>query len=238
MSPVKKGAALYYDPTEAMPEGYAAALAQYMAGKGQTFPSPTGTTGGETPMAMGGTPRAVGAEYGPYTQYLMRLGLGGGGYMTPAQRYQASLYDPLQALYGLEQRFVGAPGMGAAPGEWGDYIGRGYAYNPAEMYGRAGGMLGGLMGMSPAQREEYGMTWGVGYPELGAGEPERLGLSMAEQQALVGMALRPSWGPYGAQRMAGRLPQEEQLWMQQQAQGEVISFLDYLRRKYNMGRYV
>ena len=173
-----------------------------------------------------------GVAYGPFTQYLQRLGIGatGGG---PAGGYLRSLYDPLQSLYAQEQIY--APLMGSTPGGWGDYLGEGYTGVPRTMYDRARQILRQLMATPYEKRAEMGLTWEPTYPE-GGGEGREV--SQSSQQALLQQALAPIWGYGGAGRFQQRLPVEEQIWLQRKAEGEGKSFLEWLRDKYNLARFV
>ena len=179
------------------------------------------------------TPATLGYEYGPFTQWLSKFGLGatGGG---PAGAYMRSLYNPARELWQQEQIY--APLLGTQPSEWGPYLGASYTGEPGKMYAQAGQTLRGLMGATPEQREAMGMTWGATFPEEGMGTPERE-IPQTAQQSLLGLAMRGAWGPVGASRFKTRLPVEEDIWLQQRAKGEPKSFLDWLRDKYSLGKY-
>jgi len=165
---------------------------------------------------------------GPFTEYLRRLGLGGGGYWNPAQRYQASLYDPMRTLFQQEQTF--APLTGGIPGGgyWGDFMGQ-YLNQPRAVAQRAGGVLGSLFGATPGQRGELGLGFEPAYGE--AGQDIDTGEGMSTLQALIAQALRPQWGAYGGARFAQQLPQMQQQWQLSPQQ----TFLDYIKNKYGLG---
>ena len=179
-------------------------------------------------------PYNPGAEFGPFQQYLNAIDVGvtGGG---PVGAYQRSLYDPTQRLHGLEQGFAGV--TGATPGPFGNYILENQT-DPGALYGRAGEILRSLYAAGQTGREEFGATFGdqFGEPlENLRGEP----VPTTQQQTLFDLALRPQFGARGARQFAGRLPIERQLFTERQSQGTntATNFLDYLRDKYDLGRF-
>ncbi len=173
----------------------------------------------------------VAPDYGYKQQYYGRLGIGAG---TPgaAAGYLRGQYNPLRALYGIEERFAPFLDEGAGQGSWQNYL-RPSARLTEPLYRgrRAQNILSQLVGQSPTGRAERGMTWGPTYDEFGQATRE---VSQAEQQDLLSMALASRWGPRGAARFAGRLPVEEELWMEGQAGGATTPFLNWLNTKYGL----
>ena len=113
------------------------------------------------------------AAYSPYTQYLESIGLLTPGFRTPAQSYQQSLFDPIDRLYGLEQRF--APAVGRTPGSrahWLDFNAAGMADDPGRIYDDARSILSGLFNLGAQGRAERGVTFSPFYPvEAGGAKP-------------------------------------------------------------------
>jgi len=229
----------FYNLPEDGIQGWIDAWNIWKDANGQTTP-PVTTPPVTTPPVQGGTnvPTSDSEAFGPFTQYLARLGIGatGGG---PAAGYQRKLYDPLRTLYGLEQTF--APVTKATPGLWNNYLeGNTYAGNPSLIYGRAGDILSQLYGAGQAQRESLGASFS---PEF-EGESAVRAVPRETQQALLYQALVPKLGYLGSQRVANRLGTEEDIWLAQQgaAAGATTSqptsgFFDYLVNKYGLSRF-
>jgi hypothetical protein len=175
----------------------------------------------------------------PYTQYLAAQGLLGERTFSPAEGYRRGMYEPLRSIYGLEQTL--APALGSTPGLWQNYMGGfGDARSlPGNIYNRASALLRGLYGLGGAGREAAGVGFSPQYLEGDEVIPP--GVSQAQQSALFSQALRPQFGFQGAQRFASRLPVEQNLWEQQAAVGGGGggggTFLDWIRDKYNLGRF-
>ena len=157
--------------------------------------------------------------YGPWAGYATRRGLFGRRAYNPAEQYRAAQFDPLSRLYEIQQGLSATyPGMKSGTpylSEWSSQY-----ENPWAMYSHARNLLGATRGLTP---EELGGA-GLFYP--GQGEQGR---NLAD---LLRLALRQQYGRYGAEGIAGRLPQMRERWMQQYptAEGQVgSSFLNYLR---------
>jgi hypothetical protein len=182
--------------------------------------------------------------YSPYTDYLTRAGLLGGGQdwrYTPAQQYRESLYPPIQEAQQLEQRFGGALGLSPRPIE--DYLGAnvsGFVEDPRTIYAGASNILRQLLGMGAGGRAQAGVTFSPRWTEEGGMIQGDVGMKMGEGQAgqLMQQALRGfGGGRKFAQRFAGRMPEEQHMWEQQRATGLAEGgtnqfFLDWLAAKY------
>lgn len=169
-----------------------------------------------------------------YTSYLNRLGLGTRNYWNPSEQYVASQYDPLQTMYGIQGRIAGATQIGggtspyAAPGRFTDWA---PSYQNQDIYGGARGLLKTILAASPEQRS----AWGSTYDPIYSGGELSSRNNLSELQQLIQTALRPSLGRQGSQFISSRLPQEQQMWANNQATGQQTgSFLDYLMSKYNL----
>ena len=180
----------------------------------------------------------VNAEaYGPFTEYMQKLGLGG-GYQNPAQTYLANLYNPIRSLWEQAQPIraaAGTPGMATAT--WPDYIFNTFVGREGKMgilQNQSADILNQLLGYSPETRQ----TWGLNYepthnPLTGAQEWE--GKNLGDLQDLMTLGLRGRFGPQGAGWAAGRLPYFQQEWQLGQAGGgQKQTFLDYIKAKYGL----
>lgn len=179
-----------------------------------------------------GTGEEPNVEYGPFTQYLRSRNLRatGGG---PAGAYRRSLFDPYASLYGLEAAedapFSRLPG--GVTRTFGDYLlNRGGA--PKDIYGGARDILKQLYALGQTGREERSLDFGTG------GEYEDI-VPEKQQNALFRLGLRPFFGSAGGPALAGRLPTEREIYSERRAAGAAVpgNFLDYLRDKYNLGRF-
>ena len=151
--------------------------------------------------------------------------------LSPFQQYINNMYEPLQALGGMQGAFSQMPGRGQGlGGNWaptGDYMTQWmqpYMKNPASMYNLANRMLGETLNMPYSERE------GVA------------GLTGTDIGGLLGMGLRGSGLGPGAQWLAGRMQPEMENWQQQYPEWDPAvsqggSFLDYVKQKYNLGRF-
>jgi len=161
----------------------------------------------------------MGEMYGPWAGYATARGLFGRRAYNPAEQYRAAQFEPLSRLYEIQQG-LGQTQPGMQPGtpylsEWSSQY-----ENPWAMYSHAQNLLGATRGLTP---EELGGA-GLFYP--GQGEQGR---NLAD---LLRLALRQQYGRYGAEGIAGRLPEMRERWMQQYptAEGQAgSSFLNYLR---------
>lgn len=192
--------------------------------------------GGEGPPPSGGDQ----PEYGPYTQYLAQIGRGAAEY-GPAAGYERGLYDPLRGLYEAEQRFapvgMAQGGATAGPGEWSSYMQQGGAGigGQANMYNRASALLKQQMGLTPAERSAYGVSWAPTFSETGDAGYD---VSPEMQKLLLQMGTRSAYGARGSQRFASQLPREREIWLQEQTAGSQEGFLDYLNAKYGLGSFM
>ena len=173
------------------------------------------------------------------------LGATGGG---PGAAYQRSLYNPYRTLYELEAR---PPGGGADEGAplarlpggqeqtFGDYLlTRGK--QPSDIYGRGRELLSQLYSLGPTGRTERDLDFEVSYPEEGAGTGTTgTGLNMSNLRDLLGLGLRPFMGSAGASGLSRRIPREQEMYSEALSRNATSGgFLDYLRNKYNLGRFV
>jgi hypothetical protein len=162
---------------------------------------------------------------GNLSQYLMHWNLPptGGG---PGGAYDRDLFSPYERSYGLEQIF--APVTRALPGTFADYL-MNQPTGTEAIYGRAREIMSSLYGAGQAERARLGLTFEAGQ-----------GLSRIQPlSCLLELALRPYFGSTGGPRIASRLPVEQELFAEEQRQGRATapSFLDYLREKYDLGRF-
>lgn len=192
------------------------------------FPVPTGPYGAVPLEAT--APMSIPGAYGPFTQYLKRVGLGAGNYWNPAQRYLAGLYEPLRGLFEMQQP------LGAALGQrtpyWGDFMSK-YLGQPRNVWQQYANLLGGLFGMTPESRGEWGFSFEPQYGEFG--EQSYEGMPLSFLQNLVTGGLTPSLGRIGAGWLAQRLPYMQTQW---ELAGPEQTFLDYIRSKYNLGQWL
>ena len=185
----------------------------------------------------------IGAQGGsPYAQYLEALNLPLGAY-SPAQGFQRSMYQPWQNLFGMEQQFAPTAGY-SEPGVWSDYlkravgdpttggnVGRGIG----NLYQRAGQLLAGLYGAGATKRASQFQSF---QPSYGEGGEYTGDVGIGTQQELLRQALRPYYGYQGAQRFASNIPREQAQYLRlSEGIGQPESFLDWLRRKYDLGKY-
>ena len=214
-------------------------------GGGQQQPTPTVLTAeqqrlldlakAEEGLAGGAGTTDQSAEYGPFTQYLRSRNLGatGGG---PAGQYQRGQYEPLRDVYELADLFKASTQKG--PGPFAEYLlaNRGGA---REAYGRAGDVLRDLYAAGPEARNLASQRFGVTGFDPETGDTER-DLSTATQRKFLRYALSPYFGVRGAAHLTGETSFDRLEKMHKEAQslgGQVPGFLDYLRQKFNLGRY-
>uniref|UniRef100_A0A6H2A0P8 Uncharacterized protein n=1 Tax=viral metagenome TaxID=1070528 RepID=A0A6H2A0P8_9ZZZZ len=183
--------------------------------------------------------------YDPYTAYLQQIGIGGRQYLNPAEQYQRGLYDPLQTMYGLQQRYQLLPGAGvpAPGGSFVDYASQ-FGGDRAAVGQRARQLLNALYSTNPTARGEEGFAYEPRFGETGAGQGVIAaggvegveGGDINELMELLQLGMRAKMGARGAGYISGRLPREQQIWTSQQAGATPSnqSFLDYLRQKYNL----
>lgn len=183
--------------------------------------TPGGGAGGTyTPPEIGGTDMANGLgplreRYTPEEMYRQGMGIPQQGYMNPWQKYLMNRYEPVSYLNRLQQSIGGA--LGQPPATPYEDI---YAQNLpiGGRYAEAGNLWSQLGGMTGTQRE----TAGIG----------------AEDYAnILGMAMRPTYGRYGAQIAQQAVPgyqQEYERISREQGAAPAPTFLDYLRMKYNL----
>ena len=175
------------------------------------------------------------AEYGPFTQYLRSRNLGatGGG---PAGQYQRGQYEPLRDVYELADLF--AASTNKPPGPFGQYL-LGNRGGVRESYGRAGDVLRDLYAAGPEARNLASQRFGVTGFDPETGDTER-DLSTATQRKFLRYALSPYFGVRGAAHLTGATNFDRLEKMHKEAQslgGQVPGFLDYLKQKFNLGRY-
>jgi len=182
----------------------------------------------------GGTGTDTAAPYGPQTQYLRALGIGG-GYQNPAQKYLANMYDQFRNIWALQQPINTA--TGGTSQDWGQYIGN-LGGGMQNVYSQAANTLSKLLGMSNADRATAGFNFEPQYDPV-TGEKltstETGELSIANLQSLLGQGTAQRFGPIGSNWLSGRIPQLQQDWQLGQAGGGTgTTFLDYLMKKYNL----
>jgi len=177
----------------------------------------------------------------PWTGYLNRLGIGGKVNYNPAERYQASLFQPLQNMYDISEVQARA-GMG--PQKYttlSDYLtGAGMptagtgAKGMTPLFGQAAGLLKNLFGATPEQQGFFGYEPGSSIPEGGTEAVYDPG-NIAQLQQLMKYGLRETGGAAGSQFVANMLPKLQQAYYGQKVgvgTGGVTNFLDWARQKY------
>uniref|UniRef100_A0A6M3J0G4 Uncharacterized protein n=1 Tax=viral metagenome TaxID=1070528 RepID=A0A6M3J0G4_9ZZZZ len=189
-----------------------------------------GTTGGTT---TGGTTGAstLGPDehFGPYAQYLRARGMGAGqAYMNPAQRYTAGLYDPLRSLWESQQAVYGPQNVPTSG--WQDFINQYTGGNQGIMGGFAN-VLANLLGLGNEGRAQSGLTFQRTFDPYGTGTSQYEGQNLDLLQNLLSGGLANRLGPLGAGYLANRIP-----FMQTQYEMNPgsMSFIDYLKSKYNL----
>lgn len=173
--------------------------------------------------------------WGPEAEYLQSIGQGTPGYRDPSQRYRANLYDPIRALFQLEEKVN--PEMGRAPaGDWASYVPQFGVGGYGAIAGRAREVLSRLLGMTPAARELGGLSTQPSYdPETGGAELQPGAMSPAELQNLVRLGGASAFGRGGARWVAGRMPEMRTQWEAAGAGGnQPLSFLDYFKQRYGL----
>lgn len=186
---------------------------------------------------------------GSFGQYLGKFGLTG-NYLNPAQAWLKRQYDPLQLMYNLQGRLATAPNSMAAPGTWGDWVGRqmgtylpetpswakeGFTQTPNAL---ARYLLGNIFRSGNETRQTTGTTYEPEINEEGRAVTGQGG-RLSELQDMLLMALKPSLGYQGANFIAGRAPDVRDQWLGLQAQGQSPgTFLEYLQSKYGLNRFV
>ena len=96
-----------------------------------------------------------------------------------------------------------------------------------EVYEEAARILRGILGMTPAEREQAWLTFEPGAP----GDREEL-----QDLIRYALAARTSFG--AAEFSVSRIPYFEQQWLRQQASGQPATFLDYLKDTFVLGGFL
>jgi hypothetical protein len=140
----------------------------------------------------------------------------------------------MRFMWETQQPYKAALGQ-TTPG-WTDYMGQ--VGGMGGVQSQASGILGGLFGMSPQARQEWGMGFEPQYDPFTGGtlkNDETGQRSMGELQNLLTYGLANKFGPMGASWAASRAPQMQQQWQLQQAGGGAgMPFMDYLRQTYGL----
>lgn len=177
----------------------------------------------------------------PRTRYLQSLGLIGDQYRSPAERYQAGLFDPLQRLFNIRGTF-GLATEDLVPEEetfFGTKSALDFAKDPGSIYSGAQNVLGDLLGLGRGGRESAG----VGFMPTWGGDVGMMPAEVTSEDAadLMRLALRGATSRGTANRFARRIAQgtEQDLYSRAVArdtgdtQGE-LGFLNWLANKYNL----
>tara|TARA_Y100000310_G_scaffold340519_1_gene436569 strand:- start:4430 stop:5011 length:582 start_codon:yes stop_codon:yes gene_type:complete len=179
----------------------------------------------------------------PRTRYLQSLGLLGDQYRTPAQRYQAGLFDPLQRLFDVRSRFGLETGSLVPEQEkfFGTTSARGFRDDPGSIYSGAQDVLGGLLGLGRGGRQEKG----VGFMPTWGGDVGMMPADVTSEDAadLMRLALRGATSRGAANRFAQRIAGgvEQGLFERAVAGGGTagteageLGFLNWLANKYDL----
>ncbi len=189
-----------------------------------------------TPTGGGNMPGNIpGGALGPYTDYLQKIGLGQ-GYWNPAQRYLAGMYQPMRNLW--EQGTQYRTALGQPTSLWEDYmtqIGAGGNNMINNVQGGWTNILQSILGLSPGEREERGLTFEPQWNEAGQATYPTGQMSQEDLQYLLQQGTKQRFNPIGANYLAQSAPRMQQQWQLQQAANPTgQTFLDYLRSKYGI----
>jgi hypothetical protein len=179
--------------------------------------------------------------FSPRTRYLKGLGLLDDAYRSPAERYQAGLFDPLSRLFNVRNRFGLATGSLVPEQETFFGGGQGYATNPSSIYSGAQNVLGDLLSLGRSGRQEMG----VGFMPSWSGDVGMTPADVTDQDAadLMRLALRGATSRGTANRFAQRIAggAEQDLFERAVAGGGdegtaagELGFLNWLSDKYNL----
>jgi hypothetical protein len=179
----------------------------------------------------------------PRTRYLQSLGLLGDQYRTPAQQYQAGLFDPLQRLFNIRSTF-GIPTGSLVPKQetfFGDTSARAFRDDPSSIYSGAQNILGDLLRLGRGGRQEKG----VGFMPTWGGDVGMMPADVTSEDAadLMRLALRGATSRGAANRFARRIEggAEQGLFERAVAGGGTagteageLGFLNWLSNKYDL----
>ena len=163
----------------------------------------------------------VGEEtYGPFAAYMARLGLGGRQALNPAEQYRGGQYGPLKSIFDVLTRMATAvPSFAPSTGEFANWA---LPNVGANLYSQAANALRGIFGLTPEQRA--------------GSSTEFQDNNVTELKNFLLSGLAPKLGLTTANWLAGKVPSEQQRWLNTQAMGQDTntSFLDWFRKQYNL----
>lgn len=179
----------------------------------------------------------------PRTQYLRSIGLLGDQYRTPAQRYEAGLFDPLQRLFNIRSTF-GIPTGSLVPEQetfFGNTSAQGFRDAPGTIYSGAQDVLADLLKLGRGGRQEKG----VGFMPTWSGDVGMMPADVTSEDAadLMRLALRGATSRGTANRFARRIAggAEQGLFERAVARGGdegteagELGFLNWLSNKYDL----